>query len=696
MEAPNGKESILYENALKFTGDSEKALETMATAYTPGFKGWYGDWESQKTYNVYDLDANGEPKIDDVLKYLQRKNCVVGEMLKEDVSDFNTLLGDSGVSPDEASSALFSALSKGNRSYVDIKSLRSSGLYTEAEIARLESEPGAMEQLTSAINKLPDEMTPKARHFMSSESPAYPIYDGTYNQFGKENRLTDGEVDIAFRENVVGINDPTEFGMVVNSSMRQEIADEYENNSSFREDSFDYYSTLTPANSFNPGTGISGSEKLHELANFAYFNPSAFQSLRDVSMEVLSGNLSDGDFHDRMKRIESIATEFGIDIIGLKNLPRGKAEDVVSSLYLYAQQLARGASADHHAWFESQLSSLPGRKPRAVRLPSRIEGMNAVVSNTNLSDSEMFERYYMLRVEPNTYISVDREASVDELYSSLAEVSRSAPSLAGIDLSGMSEEESVSALKRYVSSVSDSNNTPEMVMIRMALGLSPTAPNPEVDIDYELSKYIDGAPSLDGGEQRRLHNYYLKSKIEGGESWKRLFQYVGFDETGNPYMKTDDREALSGAELWAEGLAGDLLRDLSYGSHDPVLSNMFYHESRPAYRGEDFYLELYRKYPYLLSEYSGPVFDFPDGSISVEGSYDPFIRIGNRIYQKIGEFTGGSVYRNFQGSASEAKQESTQQLKPTYENPTRTPERSRDLLSVPKNEQDRLDKYLEC
>lgn len=37
VEAPNGEPSVLYESALKVLGDSERALQVWAKAYTPDF-----------------------------------------------------------------------------------------------------------------------------------------------------------------------------------------------------------------------------------------------------------------------------------------------------------------------------------------------------------------------------------------------------------------------------------------------------------------------------------------------------------------------------------------------------------------------------------------------------------------------------------------------------------------------------------
>lgn len=45
VEAPNGRESLLFESLVKLIKDKEQALKLWAQVYTPSFKSWFGDWE---------------------------------------------------------------------------------------------------------------------------------------------------------------------------------------------------------------------------------------------------------------------------------------------------------------------------------------------------------------------------------------------------------------------------------------------------------------------------------------------------------------------------------------------------------------------------------------------------------------------------------------------------------------------------
>ena len=69
VEAPNGNDSLLYRGALASTGNEERALGIWATAYTPDFMNYYGDWENPTPESMFNLDANGEPLLQDVAAY---------------------------------------------------------------------------------------------------------------------------------------------------------------------------------------------------------------------------------------------------------------------------------------------------------------------------------------------------------------------------------------------------------------------------------------------------------------------------------------------------------------------------------------------------------------------------------------------------------------------------------------------------
>ena len=57
--------SILYRSGVQY--------------YSPDFVSFFGDWMSMPS--EYDLDSNGEPRYDDVMSFIKRKNYFVGNFI---------------------------------------------------------------------------------------------------------------------------------------------------------------------------------------------------------------------------------------------------------------------------------------------------------------------------------------------------------------------------------------------------------------------------------------------------------------------------------------------------------------------------------------------------------------------------------------------------------------------------------------
>lgn len=75
VKAPNGRQSLLYQNALELVGDEQLALRIWARAYTTPFKLRFGNWE--KEYTNIKLDMNGEPLLSTVMNLQSGVNRII-------------------------------------------------------------------------------------------------------------------------------------------------------------------------------------------------------------------------------------------------------------------------------------------------------------------------------------------------------------------------------------------------------------------------------------------------------------------------------------------------------------------------------------------------------------------------------------------------------------------------------------------
>ena len=153
--SPNGEESRLYRNALAAVGGSEDALGLWATAYTPGFKSYYGDWENPSKTDMFNLDENGEPLIYDVLKYYEKENSIFGNFIDSEVNDIRNFLYTSNMSSIHDLVGVIDSyfITSGGIS-VNETSLRNSDIYTEYEIQRIIGNPSISSEVRNMLDKV--------------------------------------------------------------------------------------------------------------------------------------------------------------------------------------------------------------------------------------------------------------------------------------------------------------------------------------------------------------------------------------------------------------------------------------------------------------------------------------------------------------------------------------------------------------
>lgn len=195
VEALNGEPSVLYESALKLLGNSERALQVWAKAYTSDFLSYYGHWNNPAPGEMFNTDSNGEPLLDDVLSYMKRQTYFADPLTAQDVKDVRDfLLSTDGV---YTAPSLFNIIL--HYFYVDgslilnEQNLRRSGLYNETEISRILSDPSVLNEVSTSMRKLLDYSNnehdrEKDNYFMSIDYQYGPIVykEGVFNQFGKK------------------------------------------------------------------------------------------------------------------------------------------------------------------------------------------------------------------------------------------------------------------------------------------------------------------------------------------------------------------------------------------------------------------------------------------------------------------------------------------------------------------------------
>lgn len=694
VEAPNGLDSFLYESALSATGNEDRALEVWATAYTPGFQSYYGMWESPETGELFDLDSNGEPKLFDVIKYLEKGANIVGTYTKDDVLNINSFIESLGLSDiDSLVNKIQAAFYRNGYLEINRRTLLNSGLYSNEEIDRIMSDGSILDQVTESITNLMSGYSDlveddRSDYYFSNDNSGEFIIpkNDSYDSFGKNKVYSPAELDLILQEAVGGITDRADFNRRMSEIGYPEISERYENDYDFRDSVYNRYSSMVEFTPYYVSeSGVrEGSKTYFELMDYSYPNPVRLNEIRNMISDLTS--LTDEEFNspdtlDKLNSIEKAATDFGIDLSGLSSgdISHGMADDLLVGLDIYLTGINRGDYSYASTLANTIDNVLNRRKGNAMFLPGYLRGKNLVMVRTNLSDKEMFERYNLLRVGKGLYERVNRSGNYSNIYPSIAELSKKDPSILpssayppsmfkdgvlNIDkLRRSSGKELDESIRKYVLSQTEYDNTEEMVLFKMLGGMPLREPDPDIDMQRELNRYMNkGMFEPNKASLDKLWGYYLKSKVDNTELYNSVYKYLYFG-SNDLDIKSCDRSILKSIDLNVKGSARSILFGYAMASVNPNIKDLFFIQNESNYAGEDFYHYIYSRNPRLVKEYKGSYSNREDSSISINGMYDNFIRIGGDVYMKIAEDQNGSIYKSLDGTESEVKYQSVQVFK---------------------------------
>ena len=679
--APNGMDSRLYGEALEATGSEEKALETWATAYTPGFEAYYGNWENARVKEMYPLDGNGEPRMYDVLGYLRKNNAVIGNLDKEDVKEINNMMAASRRSNlGELLDDMEAFLTIDRRVSLNYNNMVESSLYTELEARRLMEDGmariGAEAQLQKILDfyrrEETDDLSKEIEVFQQEQSAGWTMSEPAYDRLGKSMAYTDGDVDLELRTIAGGV-DTEQIPSRMREARMPALAGLYGSDPEFK----NYVDAVYPRARRIQEVAVTEegvepiSSEYANLLNFSHPNPALEGKMREAIRKAMIENAS----REEMEDMERMASEFGIDITGLAALygtDRERARDFLASLDAALPVEGRGMDARAMEILAGDMASLLPSENAAEFLPAELEGKDVVRMRTGISPIEAFDRYGLLEVGENLYVRSTMDVSSDEVYDVLAEtavldpgrfplsafparfVRKGALDRDMLAAEGTTEEVRES-LRRYVLSMADSFNSEGMVVSRLALGLParPRFPTP-LSMEHAAARLkASVGKRFNIQDSGSLFEQRARARQENGTLWNNFFKFVRFNSDGSMTLATDDASTLRRMENELEGDLRDKIETYALISNDPSWDNLFPREDlRPEEIADDARYIIYANHPRMLEEYKGD-YEVVDGHPYIKNTYDNFIRIGRDVYIKVNETAEGSIYDNPKGSALE-------------------------------------------
>lgn len=725
IEAPNGKDSLLYYSASRLISSKEKAMEVWAMAYTPEFLSHYGNWLNPKQSDIFDVDVNGEPLINDVLAFIERKSYVIGSYTANDVKNLNQFMMSVGSIDISSLVSIFSNNMIINGSVVvNQETLSRAGLYTTSEINRIMLNSKIIGEVSSSIRSLVDlfnsiDNEEKLNYFTKQEIPDGPVIlsHNSYNTFGKNNIYSPSELDMNLKSIVGGIKDLSKFNSLIQSleDKYPALVEKYNSDKEFAEYIYDEYSSMIMIPRVFISNGLLDERPTSTaglIVNHSHPNASKMEEAKSVFSKFLSLSENDwkaSDIYKELKTIEKVMTWFGIDVIGIADIYRNDTnrmqyeyDSFVATLDSFITALHGNNDIDVSEISSIIDSAIGGKETSVVQgIPGSDSGVGFLYLESNENPSDIFNNNSLLEIKPNIYKRIRKSNDIQSLYGSLSEYIKSNSHLipssyysSSFFMNGIldpekikdaSTEEIQNSLKKYVMSNIDASNTEEMILTRIALGSPVKIVRDKVDIQREFNRYMNIETEIDlFSKANSIYNKYLLNKLNDTELYKSVYSKIKFNQDGSISLNQTDINTLKDIDLSIEGNDRLELFEYAMSSPDQSMSDLFFLMNKDLkYAGQDFYHYLYSRNPYMLKETDTSKIKIVGDNIIAIGIYDNYIRIGNYIYSKITESNEGSVYNTLIGTETQIKNQMLNKTKPVISDINNTI--GSDILTVDMN-----------
>lgn len=663
--APNNQPSGLYQRAMEVLGDQKQALSVWGTAYSPDFVSFFGDWMSMPS--EYDLDSNGEPRYDDVMSFIKRKNYFAGNFMADEVKDINNTLTSLGVDNiNDLNDMIVSNFLSGGDIFLNRYNLERSGMYDADEIDNIMTNRSEYERVRDMMRRIVDFMSEgnlneKDMYFLSSESGLgddYMIYEDTYDSLGKRRGLNPIEVRDTIMRAVGGISDRREFDQAFASIPYPSLALWYQEDQDYADRMYDTYRNMTRMEVRSQDGNTITDSYLNSTTPYISM-PKDMKGLRDKVGEII--DMDDfKDIKDVAGRLHDIAmdlADMGVDISEAisDEMIISRPEDIrdlMASLDVMLSSIQAGNSV--YDSFISDLDRITGKGNPIYEVQDTYSTGDRMVyvRSGNTSPSDMYDRS-MLYISRNTYHNTAPITDTDQAYEMLADIGIERPSYlpAGVVPAGASRSDIgvvKDNIKKLVMSNISSSNTENMILTRLIYQHPVTPEMDDVDIDREFRRY-----EARQGKDRdfiksctSLRKIQIKERLKKSDLYNNVLRFLDFNGFYNVSLNHHDRGTLKSMEMsLPEGQVRDLLFDVAIESGDSSMRNLFYLDGQDRMMDVGFYRYLYQRNPGLLREVNGGVEARSDGSFLARGRYDDFVSFQSGLYEKVGETVDGAIYR---------------------------------------------------
>jgi len=690
VENPAGNPSKLYEAALSHTDSAATALDLWSFAYSDSFKERYGEWE------------NAEPSLGDVLNTLSDIRTENKNISNEQLFGLtNNMLG----LEMENISDLYNAIQETfySKGYFDMsaKSLKSSGLYSSAEVTNILSDPNLQDSIKETVEIFKSDYlarSPKIKRLTdaSFKEETLILQDTAETVgIGKFKNIIDEETQEALSAELAGVKDRSEFEERLSSLPFEFITEQYQASKEFADDFFSYYSNLkrVPVYELNDQelTPVVENSKAMENTIVVEEDATKVKSNIDFIIKALD---EVGERVDAMsaqmieyvtnvvKSVEKQLIDFNIDIIGAnEKIDTASSENFINfmenvSNFVTGLQDSKVTPEDMGA-FISMVDAFMGKE---VAPEVSYDTVSESQQDLTLVDVkfpaealEMFKDHSMIETSTGYFHKIKRTNSLEDLYSQVYTLATQNPSIMPKEvfypyayntnnqfdankLSSIPAATIVDNIRKYVEKrvsaeypffdQNDLQDLQELYLYKVVLNHT-ASPETKTPVNVKNTNYLKGEFISD------FYNYYLKEKFKDSFVFKNALKYFNFGDFGIGISTKNNNTKQQMHTLLQD--VGLFEKFLDYAKISKNKDLDFFANIRVEERAEEKTVMEERldaiNYPETVPPFRGE-YQIKDEVLGTSSTTNNFIRVSEGVFELRAKQNGVSYYEKLDQNAS--------------------------------------------
>lgn len=562
---------------------------------------------------------------------------------------------------------------------INASTLRRTGLYTENEVQHILSSEQAQQQIKEVADALQGEVSLNNEdtniELATYQSPELiEVFNGDITVgIGKFEQVNPFEIDAQLRAAVGGIKDRNEFERLL-ASQNETILGRYYTDDNYADKLFNTYSAMDRMPVMqDTEDGIGYMTEIEAMTREALIIGEdnaeligTLDFLRGIPKPVW--DTSGIEVEDMLMRLEDLATERGIDLVGISEMEYSFEDglallDSVRALAQAAQnnRVSDTELQDFYDNYNNVFKKATEQPVTAQMVAPQNRGKKLVKLDTNKTEQELFDNHSLLRTQDaNVYHRINKIDDLDRLYDQVTDMVMFNPNIIDkmalypsayngnkFSLAKATDEANRDSIREDIERwAKQQPYSEELTLYKVAFGHPVTfaAPKKNISAEYHRQKNITNTEYLQNDYIADFAKLQLEEKAKGSDLYNNVLKHFGFSDKGivlkndNPYV----RQRIN-IMLPTKGVSAKL-RDYVAISKDPSLNTLFPFEQPFEEVTIQFKREFYANNPEQLTEKSllskqvGP-------HIGVQNAQDDWIKVNGQVAEKIRTYKNVSIYQ---------------------------------------------------